>query len=63
MRSVRQEIPNGIHVIGGVLTDQEGKNFDVSALEYFRKNITGRTWEQQAVAQTYGVTSEKSRSH
>ena len=58
--SACQEIPNGINVIDGFLTDQEGKSFDVSAIDSLRgkhnwQNV-GAAW---AVARTHGIASEK----
>ena len=58
--SACQEIPNGIHVIDGFLTDQEGEGFDVSALGPLRgKHNWQNVAAAWAVARTYGITSEK----
>ena len=58
--SACQEIPNGIHVIDGFLTDQEGKSFDVSALGTLRgKHNWQNVAAAWAVARTYNITSEK----
>ena len=54
------ETPNGIHVIDGFLTDQEGEGFDISALGPLRgKHNWQNVAAAWAVARTYGITSEK----
>ena len=58
--SACQETPNGIHVIDGFLTDQEGKSFDVSAIGPLRgKHNWQNVAAAWAVARTYNITSEK----
>ena len=55
-----QEIPNGINVIDGLVTDQEGKRFDISAAGALRGE---HNWQNVAaawaVARTYGIAPEK----